>query len=227
MVPLAPQQVASQLPHPLFIVHDEDGLGSSGRLRFALGFVSRGSPGLDHRQVDLEDRALAGLAVRPHVTAVLLHRAVHRREPQAGAFAGRLGGVERLEDPLQRLAVHPVSGIGHRQHHVPARDHRHVRMSLQTVRPQLGVPALDQQVPSLRHRVAGVEDQVHQHLLQLALIGFDEAGVGCQTGFQDDSLAAQRTQHRHQVVEQRAQVHLPRANHLPLGEGQQLAGEVG
>ena len=43
------------------------------------------------------------------------------------------------------------------------------------VRVQLDVGGLDGQLAALRHRVAGVDRQVHDDLLDLAGIGFDRA----------------------------------------------------
>jgi hypothetical protein len=54
------------------------------------------------REVDLERRPMAGLAVDPDVTAALLHDAEDRREPEARALAELLRGEEGLEDARLR-----------------------------------------------------------------------------------------------------------------------------
>ena len=57
------------------------------------------------RQVDLERRAAARLAVDPDAAAALLDDAEHGREPEAGALAGLLGGEERLEQMRARTSA--------------------------------------------------------------------------------------------------------------------------
>ena len=60
------------------------------------------------RQVDLDRRAVADLAVDLHVAAGLLDEAVDLREPEAGAVADVLGGEERLERLRSDLRPMPV-----------------------------------------------------------------------------------------------------------------------
>src|SRR2546421_617090 len=69
------------------------------------------------RQVDLEGRALAGLAVDPDRSCALLHDAEGGGESQPGALARLLGGEERLEDACERLLGHPHTRVADRQHH--------------------------------------------------------------------------------------------------------------
>ena len=55
------------------------------------------------RQVDLDGRAVAFLAVDLDVAAGLLDEAVHHAEAEAGALADLLGGEEGLEHPFEQL----------------------------------------------------------------------------------------------------------------------------
>src|SRR5439155_9396957 len=73
---------------------------------------------LRDRQVDAERRAHVRLTEHGDVAAGLFHDAVHDRQPEASAAAGFLGREERLEDVLERLARHAVSGIGDRNRDV-------------------------------------------------------------------------------------------------------------
>src|SRR3972149_585884 len=80
-------------------VSQKDGHGSRRR---------RAGPGpTGPRQVDLEGRAVAGLAVDPDVALALLHDAVDGREAEAGALRLALRREEGLEDARLRLGVHP------------------------------------------------------------------------------------------------------------------------
>src|SRR6185295_2087025 len=63
------------------------------------------------RQEDPERRPSAGIGVDADVAAVALYDAHDRRETQPPA--GELGREERVEDPLERAAVHPAAGVGH------------------------------------------------------------------------------------------------------------------
>ena len=83
--------------------------------------LRRPFPGRDAGKVDLERRAVPGLAVDPDVPAALLDDAVHGRQPEPGALAGRLGREERLERVLRTVGVHAAAGVAHREHHVLAR----------------------------------------------------------------------------------------------------------
>ena len=68
-------------------------------LRFGGGLVQSGRP----RQVDLDRRAVAFLAVDLDVAARLLDEAEHHAEPEAGALADLLGGEEGIEHPLEQV----------------------------------------------------------------------------------------------------------------------------
>src|SRR5213592_3121502 len=98
---MTPQDSDQQVPHLRIVLDEEDGLGTVPdppqllrRARLALA--------ADPRDVDLERRAMAGLAVDKHRAAALLDDAEHRRQPEAGALADALGREERLEDPCAR-----------------------------------------------------------------------------------------------------------------------------
>jgi hypothetical protein len=63
-------------------------------------------------KIEVEHRALARLAVNRDRAVVAVHDALHHRQAQARALAGRLGREERLENPPQASPAsipHPVS----------------------------------------------------------------------------------------------------------------------
>ena len=87
----------------LLVLDEENGLGASPRLESPerrLAVAADGRIGL--REIDLDGRPLAELAVDPDGAAALPHDAEHRGETEPGAFPLLLGGEERLEDPLAR-----------------------------------------------------------------------------------------------------------------------------
>ena len=74
----------------------------------ALGSSRRGVLGVQPRQINLDRRALAELAVDLDVAAGLLDEAIDLRQAKPGAVTDFLGGEERLEGLGERLGVMPV-----------------------------------------------------------------------------------------------------------------------
>src|SRR5207245_10396595 len=77
----------------------------------------RGSGRPDARQINLECRSLAGLAVNPNEAFALLNNSVDGREAKASAFRS-LRCKEGLEDMSLCLGVHASAGIADGKHHV-------------------------------------------------------------------------------------------------------------
>jgi hypothetical protein len=88
-------------------------------------------------------------------------------EAEPGPLPLRLRGEERLEQVLDDLLRHPKAGVAHAE--------RHVSTWLQPPEPMLQRRMLvdafraHHDAPAVRHRVARVEHEVHQHLLDLPL----------------------------------------------------------
>ena len=104
------------------------------------------------RQRQREPRALPDRAVAVNRAVVLAHDAVGDRQAEARAAADRLGREERIVDARQLLRRNAGAGVGDLGDHAIAVDARR-----------------DRQPAAARHRVAGVEEQVQEHLLQLML----------------------------------------------------------
>jgi hypothetical protein len=182
------QHAHGECPHCGIVLDHQDGLGaaardSSGRRRGRrLGRV--GGAG----EADREGGALAGRAVDVDVSTALVHGAVHGRETEPGALPDRLGGEERLEHMGQHIGRHAVPGIAHPQHHGIAVTRR----PLAARGGEIG--GLDGERAALRHRVARVHRQVHQHLLDLRRIGLDPPQAGGEPAHQLDVLVDQARQ---------------------------------
>src|SRR2546423_10360152 len=99
------------------------------------------------------------------------HDAVQGCEPRARALSLFLRRVERLEDVLLCLWVDAVTGICDREARVLAR--RDARMEVDIAAAETLCPGLDRERAAGRHRVAGVHDEIDEHLLDLAPIGED------------------------------------------------------
>ena len=129
---------------------------------------------LHPRQVDLEAGASPGLGVDPDVAAGLADDPVDGGESEAGASAGGLGREEWFEEPEAGGAVHPDAGVGDGEHDVRARGHLEVLDGVGLI--ELDVGRLDGDRAAEGHGVAGVDDEVHDDLVDLASVGADEAG---------------------------------------------------
>ncbi len=84
---------------------------------------------------------------------------------------------------------------------------------------------LDGQDAAFRHRVARVDHQVHDHLLELARVHRDHRQRRIKGGADLDILPEHAGQHAMQVVEDLVDVHQLRLQHLAPREGEELAGE--
>ena len=163
-------------------------------------------------------------ALQHDVAAALLHDPVDGGEPEAGALPRLLGGEEGLEDPglVGRLDAH--AGVAHLQRDVGAGPDA-VRPGCRRVAGQLAVRGGDRDPAALRHRVARVHHQVHQHLLDLARIGQHVPEGGVVGEVEHDVGADQAAEHAvglaNDIVERE---HL-RLEHLAPAEGEQLPGE--
>ena len=103
--------------------------------------------------VEREARALADGAVAGDRAAVLLHDAVGDRQAEAGALADLLRREERIVDPRELFGRNPGAGVGD----FDRRADRALRLRD------------DREPAALRHRVARVQEQVQEHLLELVL----------------------------------------------------------
>ena len=85
---------------------------------------------------------------------------------------------------------------------------------------------LDDEAAPVRHRVPGVDGEVHEELLDLARIGHDGPQVTSQRSLDLDVVAEQALKHVDQIRDQRADVQSFGRDDLTAGESQQLPGET-
>ena len=92
---------------------------------------------------------------------------------------------------------------------------------------KLFVGCFDQEFPAVWHGVAGIDRQVHEHLLDLSWIGLDPAQPGAQYHGQFNILSNQPAQHLFHVGDHHIQIQDLRLKHLAAAEGQQLLRQGG
>ena len=126
------------------------------------------------RKVDGEPRAKAGLAVGEDEPARLLDEAVDRRKPEPGALALLLGGEERLEDLAQVLGRDAAAVVLDHERGIIARGHDVGAAMLEIARdrdPAGGDRDPPAPIAAITDRVARVDREVDDHLLELRRIG--------------------------------------------------------
>ena len=107
-----------------------------------------------------------------HTTA-LLDDTVRRRQAEPGSLADLLGREIRFAESRARAVVHAAARVSHRQPHVwPGLD---LGVLIRAGLIALGVGGFDGQFSAIRHGIAGIQDKVHQHLLDLSGIGHHPA----------------------------------------------------
>ena len=90
---------------------------------------------------------------------------------------------------------------------------------------QIRVDGLDQQLPTLRHRIAGVDYEVRNHLLDLPGVRAHVADIGGEVETQVDVFANETPEHFVEVPDQIVDAQHDRVEHLLAAEREQLAGE--
>jgi len=121
---------------------------------------------------------VAGLGIHPDEPARLLDDPVHRRQTQPRPFAGRFRGEERLEDVRLRAGVHSSTRVRHGEHDVAAGLGGRVGLQVSLVHVHVG--RFDGQPATSGHRVARVDRQVHDDLLELAGVDDRHAQIGSE-----------------------------------------------
>ena len=125
-----------------------------------------------------------------------------------------LGGEERIEELVALGLGHADAGVGE-----PQLDQGAV------VDDDVG--RLDRDRAAARHRVAGVDREVDDHLLELRGVGANRAELRVEHRQELDVLADQAAEHHVHVGDDDVQVEDARLEHLAAAEREQLARERG
>ena len=154
--------------------------------------------------------------------AALLDDPVDGRQSQSGSFPGLLGGEERLEHALLYFRRHAHSRVGDGDHHVRPGGNimKGARRGF-----DIDVAQFQAKSSALRHGVARVDHQIHQHLFHLAGIDLDLAELPGDNRVDLHVLAQHAAKHAIHVPQRARQIHDARLQHLLAGEGQDLLGQ--
>jgi hypothetical protein len=134
---------------------------------------------------------------------------VHLGQPQAGALADFLGGVERVEDPLQVGGGDAMAVVGHGDG-------------------DLAIGGFDGEGDGAPlHGIAGIDHQVDQGGFELVEVRLDVAGLRGALHQHLHVRTDDAAQHFGDLFDLMQHREHFRAQCLATGEGQQLAGELG
>src|SRR5690348_2622822 len=117
-----------------------------------------------------EQTSMPRLAVNVDESAVLLDDTIRRRQPHPATLAAVLRRKERLEDAFASFRIHAHSSVADGQDGISARRHVGIESAIGFV--ELGHLRLNSEPAAVRHGIAGVQTQIHEHLLDLRWISF-------------------------------------------------------
>jgi hypothetical protein len=103
---------------------------------------------------------------------------------------------KRLKNARRGFRIHTGTGVAHRQHDVRRRV-------------EVRVGCLDRQAAAFRHGIAGVDRQVHDHLLDLARVDLHKSEIGGTGQAQFHVLPNQTTQQFLQIPRDAVEVDSP------------------
>ena len=132
------------------------------------------------------------------------HAAQHGREPKARPLALRLGGEERLEDAALDRLGDADAGVGDRQDgevaaEGPARDLAEGLLHRPPFEAQ-------RQAPTVGHRIAGIDAEVQDRVLELPGIARDDDRPRGDGGGEGDRRPERARGHLHGLAQQLAEV---------------------
>ena len=132
-----------------------------------------------------------------------------------------LGREERLEGPIPDLGGHPDAVVGDRQARVAPRFERG-----DVVGPDGDGDGCDVDPSAADDRVAGVEEEVHEELLDLPAVRVDPDRLGGRGGGDRDAVAERPPEQVDDLADEHGEIERLRAAGLAAAEEQELTGEV-
>ena len=200
------EHVRDRLAYAGVVFHHEDEFASardSGMRRIPAGCL------LDRVVVEREIELDAGpdilFAVEVHVPSALLGETVDHAQSEPRPLADLLGGEERLEGVGGGFRGHADAGVADRELRVTPGGH--VRSRRRVVRVEVDEGRLDDQFASIRHRVARIDDQVEQDVLQPQRVQPHGNGAVVELEADPDVLGNRAPEHFRHAANRLVEVH--------------------
>ena len=178
---------------------------------------------MNPRQIKLDRRAFADLAVNFHVPARLLDEPIHLREPQPGAVSNFLGREEGIKGPCYHVRRHTGARVGHGQHDVLTREHFRLRGGILFI--EMNIGRFERQLAAIWHRVASVDGEIENCQLQLVGISIGAPHAASQHGFDRYLFAESSAQQVRHTGNEAAEINRLGIKGLLAREGEQPLGE--
>ncbi len=180
--------------------------------------------GRDARQEDLEGGPLARARCRPRSRPRSAAR-FRRRSTRPRPVPLPCSLVVKNGSKIRACVARPSrAGVADREHDVGARPDRRCAGGVGLV--ELRVAGLDGQLASRGHRVARVDRQVHDHLLEAPRVDLHQPERAARHRGQLDVLPQHRRSIFSMLGEHVVEVEHLRLEHLLAAEGQELPGEL-
>ncbi len=215
--------MGGEAAHRDLVLDVQDRLRAAGQIPHVLSDDRLLAAFIHARQEDRKRRADILHAIDGDVSAGLLHDAVARRQPEAGPLPFFLRGEKWLEDVLLHLRRHARAGVGHRELHVLAGGH--FIDGIKIVHEIGDVFGRDRDRAALGHRVARIDAEIEQHLLELPRVGLEPPDFRAELRHDLDVLADHAPQHFFHVAHRVVDVDDAQKERLPAAEGEELVRE--
>ena len=154
---------------------------------------------------------------------MLLDDAIDSGQTQAGSFANLFGGEEWLKNAAHRRHIHPAPGIAHLQ--ADKRAWPRLGVGLHEALVQFDQSGADRQCATFRHRIARIDGEVHDDLLDHARVRLDRGQFRRRNKLERDRFTQQTLEHLGQVADHIPQVERLGLHYVLAAEHEQLTGQ--
>ncbi len=150
--------------------------------------------------------------------------AVDHGKAQTGALTEGFGGVKRLENPGKHLFLHPQAGVGDVKSHVGTFLGFRVPGAEGIIEFDGSGP--DLQLAPFRHRIAGIDAEVHDDLFQPGRISLDDRQVLVKIQGHPDLTGEGAAKQFDDIVDMDVERNRQHLFHILPGKGKELMHQL-
>src|SRR6478672_11602585 len=193
----------------------------AGRRRRVCGRDLFGNRGRGAREIDAERCALIRLTFDSDVPICLLNNSVRRGQAKSSSFAHIFGGKERFKDTVPDFRGHPYTRVTYLKNHKICGESRFITFSFT----HSFIARGNRQEAAFRHRVSGIDGQVHDQKLDLGRVRHDRQIISTEVYDQLNPVRKKPLQHLPHFRNKALYVHYVWSYWMFPAESQQLASE--